>query len=248
MTLLPRWLVLAGAEFVLLRRSPLSVATAVLGPIVLGVGVLLLAQDSGKSVGGDTVALQLLMLLGFTPYVGATTTIAARRQELVLKRLRTCDLSDAGIIAGLLAPFAVLVVIQAAALCWLTVVISGQAPARWWPLIAAVGGGTALVMALAFVTAAVTPVPELAQLTTSPVFFSLFGGGLWLFSTGTATWPMLAVPGVAVADLARAAWNQPGASPWDVLRQCAPSLLAVLLLSALAVALAARLFRWQPRR
>jgi hypothetical protein len=58
---------------------------------------------------------------------------------------------------------------------------------------------------------------------------------------------MLAVPGVAVADLTRAAWRQPGASGWDVLQQCAPSLLAVAVLSVVAVALAMRSFKWEPR-
>jgi ABC-2 type transport system permease protein len=245
---IPGWLVLAGAELVLLRRSPLAVANAVLGPLALGVAWVLLAKDSGKSDGGDTAAMQLLMLLGFAPYVGATATIATRRQELVLKRLRTCDVSNTGIIAGLLTPFALLVVLQSAVLFSITIVVGGQEPVRWWPLLAAVAGGTVLAMAFAFVTAAFTPAPELVQLTSTPFFLGLFGGGMWLLHTGTATWPMRAVPGVPVADLVRLAWRHPGASQWEVLHQSAPSLLAILLLAASAVALAVRTFRWELRR
>jgi ABC-2 type transport system permease protein len=226
----------------LLLRSPLAVGNAVLCPLLLGVGFLLLTQDSGKGTGGDAGAMQLLMLLGFAPYVGATTTLAARRQELVLKRLRTCALSGGGILAGLLAPFAVLVVVQAAVLCAVTATLGDEPPVRWWPFAAAVAAGTVLAAALAFVTAAVTPVPELAQLTTVPVFFALFGGGIWLMDAGEATWPMRLVPGVPIAELARSAWS--AAAPVEAV---AP-LLAIAVLSALSVALAARTFRWEPRR
>ncbi len=238
----PRWLVLATAELLMLLRSPLAVGNAVLCPLALGVGFLLLAEDAGKGTGGDAAAMQLLLLLGFAPYVGATTTLAARRHELVLKRLRTSALSGAGILAGLLAPFAVLVVVQAAILCAVTVTLGDEPPVRWWPFALAVGAGTVLAAALAFVTAAVTPVPELAQLTTAPVFFALFGGGIWLMDAGEATWPMRMVPGVPIAELARSAWS--AAPPV----QAAAPLLAVTVLSALSVALAARTFRWEPRR
>jgi hypothetical protein len=51
-----------------------------------------------------------------------------------------------------------------------------------------------------------------------------------------------------VADLTRWAWQDPSASAWEVLRACAPSMLAMVVLTGLAVALATRVFRWEPRR
>ena len=94
--------------------------------------------------------------------------------------------------------------------------------------------GTVLSMSLAVATAAVTPVPELAQLTTVPVFLGLFGGGLWLLNAGVASPPMLLVPGVPLAELVRLGW-QPG-SPVS-------SVMAVVVLSGIAIAVGFRAYR-----
>ncbi|WP_433304952.1 hypothetical protein ACQP2F_16765 [Actinoplanes sp. CA-030573] len=229
-----RLIVLAAAELTLLRRSPLAVVNALLLPLALGIGWLLLAESTGKGTGGDTTAMQLLMLLSFTPYAGVTTALAARRADLVLKRLRTTALPPLAVITGLAAPYAVLTAGQIA------VLTAFHPPPRWWPLLVTTGAGTLLAVAMAFATAAFTPAPELAQLTTTPGVLALFGGGIWLLHTGEATWPMRAVPGVAVTELARGAW-QDGTPAW-------PALTAMAVLTVLAVALAARVFRWEPRR
>lgn len=241
------WPVLARAELVLLARSPLALVNAVLMPIALGAGWLWLAHDTGRDTGGDAAAIQVLMVLGFTPYAGATTVLAARRHELVLKRLRGSGLSSPGIIAGLLTPYAVLVLVQAGLLI-ATTVVAGDPPVRWWPLLLALVGGTVLAMAFAVATAAVTAVPELAQLTTAPIFLSLFGGGLWLVREGEPTWVMRLLPGASIADLCRWAWREPGTPAGDVLSRVAPSVLAMAVAAAVAIALATAVFRWEPRR
>jgi ABC-2 type transport system permease protein len=228
------WVVLARAEIVSLRRSPLALVNAVLLPVASGVGWVLLARDTGKDLGGDAMAMQVLMLLGFTAYAAATTTLVARRQELVLKRLRTSRLTGAGVVAGLLLPYAGLVAIQTALLVGVTVAAGGRPPDRWWPLFVAVVAGTVLSMALAVATAVVTPAPELAQLTTVPVFLGLVGGGLWLLNAGAASLPMLFVPGVPLAELVRLGWR-PG-SP--VL-----SIIAAGLLGGVAVWVGFRAYR-----
>ncbi|GIE85510.1 hypothetical protein [Actinoplanes regularis] len=229
-----RLMSLVWAELTLLRRSPLAVVNALLLPLALGVGWLLLAENTGKGTDGDTTAMQLLMLLSFTPYAGVTTALAARRADLVLKRMRTTALPPLAVISGLAAPYAVLTAGQIAVLTAL------HPPPRWWPLLVTAVTGTVLAVALAFATAAFTPVPELAQLTTTPGVLAFFGGGMWLLHTGDASWPMRAVPGVPVAELARAAW-QDGTPIW-------PALSATAVLTTAAVALAVRAFRWEPRR
>ena len=228
------WTVLARAELVSLRRSPLALVNAVLLPVASGVGWVLLARNTGRDLGGDAIAMQVLMLLGLTPYAAAATTLVARRQELVLKRLRASILSGLGVVAGLLCPYGGLVLIQTLLLVGVTVAAGGRPPERWWPLLVAVLAGTVLTMSLAVATAAVTPVPELAQLTTVPVFVTLFGGGLWLLDTGVPSLPMLLMPGVPVAELVRLCW-QPG-SPVS-------SVLAVVLLTAVAAAVGFRSYR-----
>jgi ABC-2 type transport system permease protein len=238
------WLVLARAELLLIGRNPLALCTAVLLPLALGLGVVWAAADAHHTAGADTATLQLLTLLACTSYTGATTMLAARRQELVLKRLRTTVLGDAGVLAGLLLPYAVLVAGQAAILVAATVAGGGQPPVRWWPIGLAVLAGTVLSLVLAFVTAAFTSAPELAQFTTAPVFLALFGGGMWLLRGGQADWATRAVPGVPVAELTLAAW-QPGTVS---VAHCVPALLAITAITVPAAALAFRVFRWEPRR
>lgn len=229
------WTILARSELTLLWRSPLAVVSAVVLPVAAGAGWLLLSDGSPMGVGPDTVAMQVLLLLGCTPYVGAVTMLAARRQELVLKRLRESALGAVGVWAGLLFPYALLGIVQTVLLTGMTMLSGGSPPDRWWPLIAAVVLGTVVAGALAVGTAVFTPAPELAQLTTVPVFVALMGGGLWLFAGHG--WAHL-LPGGALAALVRRSW-EPGSAWGDV--------LVIVAITALALAFARWRFRWDPR-
>jgi ABC-2 type transport system permease protein len=235
------WALLAVAELKLIIRSPLAAGTAILAPLAMGL-IMIGNQRNGVDM---VVSMQLVALLGFTPYAGATTTLAARRQQLVLKRLRTSPASDREIIGGLLMPLVVLVVVQAVVLVATTIVVTRSWPHAWWPIGLALVGGTALALALAFVTAAVTSGAEMAQLTTLPVFVALFGGTIWVLATapGEVTWVMMAVPGAAVAQLTRLGWEGTALSFSTV----APPLVAIAVTAAVSAWLAARVFRWQPR-
>lgn len=231
---------LARAEFRVLARSPLSLVNAVLFPVAAGAGVLMLARDTGRGLGGGAAAMQVLMVLTFTTYAGATTALVARRQEFALKRMRASALSGPGIFAGLLAPYAALGIGQTALLTGVTATVGGDPPDRWWPLVLGTLAGTGAATALAVATAAVTPLPELAQLTTVPVSLGLFGGGFWLLNAGSVSPPMLAAPGVPVAELVRVAWRPDGGT-------VVPCLAAIAVTAALAVAAAAWRFRFDPR-
>ncbi|GAA0929240.1 hypothetical protein [Virgisporangium aurantiacum] len=235
------WALLAVAELKLITRSPLAAGTAILAPLAMGFVLI----GNGQLPVGMVVSMQLVGLLGFTPYAGATTTLAARRQQLVLKRLRTSPASDRAIIAGLLVPLATLVAVQAVVLVATTIAVTRSWPHAWWPIGLALVGGTALALALAFVTAAVTSGAEMAQLTTLPLFVALFGGSMWVLATapGEVTWVMMAVPGAAVAQLVRLGWEGTALSFSTI----APPLVATAVTAAVSAWLAARVFRWQPR-
>jgi ABC-2 type transport system permease protein len=126
-----------------------------------------------------------------------------------------------------------------------TIAVTGSWPREWWPLGPALIGGTALAVAFAFVTAAFTATPELAQVTTLPVFLALFGGGFWVGVTdpGDVTWAMVAVPGGSVAQLIRLGWDGAGITWATVL----PPLVVMAVTVAALAWLAGRVFRWQPR-
>ena len=238
----PAWLLIAGAELTLVRRSVLTVVMAAALPTAIGLLIVWAEGDTGRAGWGAAAGLLLVMLTALTAYVGGTTALAARRQQFVLKRLRTSGASDTAIVAGMLAPLALLTVVQTVVLFGIIAVADGAVPRRPGVLLLAAVAGTVVACVLAIATAAFTSAPELAQLTTSPIALAFLGGGFWAadLPPGDVAGAMVALPGVSVMQLARAGWD--GAGP------IGPAILALVLLATLGTAVAVRVFRWDPRR
>nr|WP_280528269.1 ABC transporter permease [Actinoplanes ianthinogenes] len=235
---------MAGAEFTLLRRSPFTLVMGAVLPTALGLLILWAEADTGRAGPDATAGLLLVTVITLTGYVSGTTTLAARRRQSVLRRLRTSGASDAAILAGTLAPSAALTVAQTALLLGITASGEGLGPVTPGPLLLAVVGGTVLGCALAALTAAFTSAPELAQLTTSPIALAWLGSALWAARTPPDQVPtlMLALPGAAVTQLSRIAWQIPGAAG------LLPAIALLTLPALAAVPIATRLFRWDPRQ
>jgi ABC-2 type transport system permease protein len=231
------FLLIARAEARLLWRSAFSVTMAAALPTAIGLLIVWAEGDTGKAGWGGAAGLLLVTLMALTAYTAGTTTLAARRQQFVLKRLRLSGASDSAIIAGTLAPLAVLTVVQTGVLFAALAAAGGLPSIAVTPLLAAVGAGTLAACVLAVATAAVTPVPEVAQLTTGPIALAFIGGGLWAVRSppGALPWPALALPGAAVTELTRDA--RPLAA-----------VTALLLLTAVVTPVAVRAFHWDPRR
>nr|MDT0665000.1 hypothetical protein [Micromonospora sp. DSM 115978] len=83
---------LGRAEALLLRRNAIALVTALALPASL-VPVLRSADEAGGAPGLDLGAAVVIMLaavaLLFAVYYNLVTTLVARREDLVLKRLRT---------------------------------------------------------------------------------------------------------------------------------------------------------------
>jgi ABC-2 type transport system permease protein len=231
-----RVLTLARAEARILFRNRLVAATGLLLPLAIG---LFIAVSNTNDAWGNIVAMQLVLMLLFCVYATATTSLAARRRQLVLKRLRSGELSDAQILAGLLAPLFVLALVQAVILVLCTVAFGAPLPPRPWLLVPALVLGAAMAAAIALATAAFTASAELAQITVTPFFFAAIAGATWVISAESETVLKVLAPGGAVAALARAAWDG-GGMP---LSAC----LALVGWTALGAAVARRFFRWEPR-
>ena len=74
----------------------------------------------------------MFTVMAFGLYTTAVTTLASRRQDLFLKRLRSTAASDRSILAGLVLPVAVIALIQVVAILAVFGVVdhqSGPAPA-----------------------------------------------------------------------------------------------------------------------
>ena len=166
---------LAQAEALLLWRN----RTALVNALVMPLATVFLLKSSGafdRSGTPGTGASLVTSLAAFTlilvVYYNLVTALVGRREELVLKRLRTGELSDAEILAGTATP--------AIALAWAQVAVGGVAagavfgmgaPVNAGLVLAALVLGTAVFVLLAAASTAVTRNVEMAQVTTMPVVF-----------------------------------------------------------------------------
>lgn len=234
-------LALARSEVRLLWRNRLVAATALLLPLLLGLGLSRADGQVGDGGWGAVAGLQILTMLLLAVYSAATTAVSARRGELVLKRLRTSELPEWAILGGMLAPLVGLAIVQALLSCAMVVAFGAPMPEQPLLLVAAVLGGALLCCAAALLTTRITASAEQAQVTTMPFLFLALGGAVWTISVPSeeVTRLMLAIPGGGVVELVRCAWDGGG----DPL----PALAMVIAWTAVGFELAKRVFRWEPR-
>lgn len=232
---------LALSELTQLLRNRLVAATAILVPVLFA-GVLIVTRDS---FGGPAVvaALIIVMVAAMGTYITITTTLASRRQNLFLKRLRSTAVSDASIIAGLVAPLALINLAQLAVIV-LVLAIVGEPPRNAAVVAVSILLVEAMFLGFALATSGLSNSPDHAQVTTLPMFLVSFGGAMWVALTGTEELALVKrlLPGGAAAELVIEAWN--GIAPGDIVPLLAPTLAWVVV----AFVVAGRVFRWEPRR
>ncbi|WP_436679866.1 ABC transporter permease [Micromonospora sp. URMC 105] len=236
---------IASSELIQIFRNRLVLITSLIMPVA--VCVYFVAQhETFAAIGslGYIAAVVMFTVAAFGLYATAVTTLASRRQNLFLKRLRSTAASDTGIIAGLLLPVVVLAVVQVTAILTALAVVAGK-PANVALLVVATLATLAMMIGLALATAGLTNSPEHAQVTTLPVTLGVIAVATWVGITGTEdlAWLKRLLPGGAATQLTVNAWNG-GVAVTDSLLLLAPTLAWV----AIAVNLATRLFRWEPRR
>jgi ABC-2 type transport system permease protein len=238
-------LTIARGELIQIFRNRLVLVTALVLPAALST-FFITKHDVFSGVGslGYIASLVLFFVAGIGLYTTSVTTLASRRQNLFLKRLRSTAASDAGILGGLLLPITVLSVVQIAVILGALAAVTST-PANPLLLVAAVVSVVAMMVALGLATAGLTNSPEHAQVTTLPVSLGVIAVAGWVGVTGTGDLTLLKrlLPGGSATELVLNAWN--GGKPLaDSLVLFGPTLAWVVV----AVALATRLFRWEPRR
>lgn len=244
---------LGRAELTLLVRNRTAVFVALLMPVAMisamksTLGQIDLG-GTGLTVAGAALTGGIGTVLIQAVYMNMVSAYVARREELVLKRLRTGEVTDREILAGTALPAASLALAQ-------TVLIIGSgtaffglgAPARPDLLVAGVLLGVVLMSALAAATSALTRTVQTAQLTTLPLFLvSLMGSGMFVplevLPDRIATVCEL-LPLTGVMTLVRAGWL--GGVEGSHLAGAAA---AGLVWTACGVFAVRRWFRWEPRR
>ena len=250
---------LAAAETRLLLRNRTAVMSSVLLPLAMVGAVGVITVSNGGTVDGPgLIASAIGVTLTFVAFYNLVTTFVARREELVLQRMRTGELSDGEVLLGTAVPTLLVTVVQV-----VLVAVGVVALGRWsapvdvvLPLVALLGGG-ALMVLLAAVNTSFTRTVEAAQFTTMPLVFAatLLSGLLIPLSGFPEQLARIArfLPLTPVIELSRLGlvgqtWDGQAvdtAGAWAA----SPLPLAVLAGWLVGGAILARLvFRWAPRR
>lgn len=254
-----RILSLVRAELLLLVRNRTTLFNAVaLAPLtVVFLATLGIVPDGAESALAGMLLTALAALgLVIVVYYNLTTTLVARREELVLKRLLTGDVSRGEIITATATPAVLILVAQLV----LGVVAAGiwfelpavQNPA--WVLLGVVGGVVVFAL-LAAASAGLTRTVETAQLTTLPILMvatALSGLAVPLHVMPdvverVASWtPMY--PVVALLQHGFGAVALDGSVPSGALADVAQPIAALAAWTVLGAVAARRWMRWEPRR
>ncbi|MFH8897011.1 ABC transporter permease [Streptomyces coeruleorubidus] len=252
-TPLSRMTALARAELTLLGRTKGALVAALFVPLVLPVTTAQATKEMDLAKAGlDTGTLILPASFGFSllfaVYSVLVGSLVVRREELVLKRLRTGELRDIEILAGSALPSVLTGLVQClllAAGC--SVLLDVSAPSA--PHLAVVGLLLGLVMcaALAAATASFTRTGESAQVTPMPLMLvSMMGSGM-LFPLELLPARVASVcellPLTPVVTLVRGGWTG-DLSAYEALGAVATAVAWIVI----AVFAVRRWFRWEPRR
>lgn len=236
---------IAYSELVQVFRNRAVLITNLVMPVAVS-AFFIYYRDSFEAVGslGYIGAVLVFTIGAFSLYATTVTTLAARRQTLFLKRLRSTAASDPAILAGLVLPVLVTSVVQIVAILGVFAAVSAR-PDDVALLAVAVTAAFLMLLALGLATAGVTNSPEHAQITTLPITLGSIAVASWIGITGTEslTWLKRLLPGGSATELVVDAWNG-GLPVADSLLLLVPTLAWVVA----AAVLAARFFRWEPRR
>lgn len=242
---------------VLLGRNRLALFYAVVLP--LSPILMLFAADPGdEGIGATSISAVVLMAALFPVFYNVLSQFVSRRDELVLKRMRTGEARDLELLAGIALPGIMSAVVISAVAIPLAAVM-GQP----LPLNVVLYAVTVLLVAVTFTafaywTAAWTRSAEAAQLTSLPVLLlAVVGpaiGGLPGLSDLLRE-IISATPGAALSDLVRIAWygfdgmqstesTLNFAETWSA---AARPLMVLAAWTVVAIDLARRSLRWEPR-
>ncbi|MCZ2823345.1 MULTISPECIES: ABC transporter permease [unclassified Modestobacter] len=249
---------LARGELRLFLRNRTAVANSGLLPLLLVAAVPALGIDGELPLGPRLLVAAVGVTLVFVTYYNLVITFVARREEMVLQRMRTGELTGLEVLVGTAVP-TLLVTLAQVALVAVGVVVLGEwsAPVEFLLPVIALLGGALLMTVLAAASTSFTRSAESAQVTTLPlvVVTSALSGLLTPLSVFPEPVALVArlMPVTPVVELlqlglAGVTWDGESvdaAGAWGA----APLPLAVLAgWLVIGTVAATRGFRWAPRR
>jgi len=242
---------------VLLTRNRLAFVYAVVLPL-LPLLLLLTGERGAETVGASSIVTLFLVVGLFPVYYNVLSQFVSRRDELVLKRMRTGEARDAELIASIALPGAIAALAIVAIAVPISQLFEQRLPVN--PIIYAGGALLVVIMfsAFAYWTAAWTRSAEAAQLTSMPIILLASFGPLGAQLAGdsdTVRQLIELTPGAAMSEIVRVGWfgldgvdaettTLSFAETWS---HAAQPLLVIVAWTIVAFVLARRSMRWEPR-
>lgn len=169
---------LARAETLQFARNRTLLINAAVFPLGFGLVMFFVtrATDDASTTDAAAMALEyfLVFALMFVQFYTVLSMATTRRDEGVMKRLRTGEARDAEILGAFSFPGAVLTVLFTVVMAVALVVLGAPGPVNVLPVIVAVLLGLAVCTGLALVTSGMTKNAEAAQITSLPVMILMF--------------------------------------------------------------------------
>ncbi|SDC18887.1 ABC-2 type transport system permease protein [Geodermatophilus telluris] len=248
---------LARAETLLLLRNRTAVVNSVLSPLLLVALVPLFGTDEAP-LGQALLAAAAGFTLVFLTYYNLVVTYVARREALVLQRMRTGELTDGEVLAATAVPTLLVTAVQMAVVA-VGVVVLGEWRAPVDPVlpVLAVLLGAVLMVVLATLSSVWTRTPESAQVTTLPVVVAATAAsGLFfpltalpeVLATVARLLPLTPVVELVQLGLSGRTWDGAAVAGADLWWAALGPVVTLLAWVLVAGALSLRWFRWAPKR
>lgn len=207
-TALQRISSLARAEWLQFRRNKTLLLMATVFPIGIPL-VLFFIGDATAMQAANSFDIFIWYTLLFVQFYTVLSMTTTRRDERVLKRLRTGEARDAEILGAICAPGAILAVVFTAVIIPLLILLGAPLPVNLVLIVVALLLGLVLSSALALLTSAFTKNAEAAQITSMPVLtLAIVGLGTLrpIFGEGIVRDLIGFTPFAAISDLVGLGW------------------------------------------
>lgn len=243
---------LSRAEFTLLLRSKANLVNVFVVPVLLVASMKLIIEQfdlagSGLSFGPVMISTSAGIILLMALYAPLTGIYVMRREQLILKRLRSGEISDLSVLLSAAAPVALIAPLQFLAVAGAISVMTTDTTLTH-PVLAVLGVvlGAALTAALAALTTLLARTAENVQIAILP--------GIMLLPLTSGTYVPLGIfpdavqevlrffPLTPMTQLVSAGWGDGMSVP-----DAAVAVLTLLAWTALAAYGVRRWFRWEPR-
>lgn len=258
-----RFIALARAETLQFLRNKTLLVNATLVPLGVATAMFFIfsGDDEASKVEASAMAMEffLVFALMFVQFYTVLSMVTTRRDEGVLKRLRTGEARDAEILSASSFPGAVLTILFTVVMSGLLMAFGAPGPVNVVPIIVAVVLGLVVVSGLALVTSGFTKNPEAAQITSLPVMALLFAsmGNFRQLYPESVDDVVSRTPFALIFDLVQYGWA--GNTTVDRMNEVAPltsgemlgetwqMMLILVVWAAVCVWAGARYVRWDVR-